>query len=76
VERLAERSVWPVRVVAVRVLAKSCSGVSLVDDQYAVEEFAADAANEVFGDGIGPWRPNRGLDDADDDGETAERVSS
>jgi hypothetical protein len=33
-------------VVVVLVLAKHCGGVPLVDDQNAVEEFAADAADE------------------------------
>src|SRR3954453_11391049 len=50
------------------VLAKNCFGVLLVDHQYAVEEFAANVADEAFGDGIGPWRTHRGLDDADVDG--------
>jgi hypothetical protein len=60
--------VRPVGVVVVCVLAKNCFGVLLVDRQYAVEEFAANAADEAFGDGIGPWRTHRGLDDADVDG--------
>ncbi len=65
---MAERPVRPVGVVVVCVLAKNCFGVSLVDHQYAVEEFAANVADEAFGDGIGPWRTHRGLDDADVDG--------
>jgi hypothetical protein len=42
--------------------------MALVDDQGAVEEFAADAADEAFGDRVGPWRPHRCFDDADDPG--------
>src|SRR4051795_11801870 len=29
-----------------------CRGVSLIDDQYAVEEFAADRADEALGDRV------------------------
>jgi hypothetical protein len=36
------------------VLTKHGGGVSLVDDQEAVEEFAAEGADEAFGDGVGP----------------------
>jgi hypothetical protein len=39
-----------VGVVVVRVLLEHRCGVPLVDDQEAVEEFAADAADETFGD--------------------------
>jgi len=42
--------------------------VSLVDDQEAVEEFAADCPDEALGDRICPWCPHRRLDDADVDG--------
>ena len=40
-------------VVVVLVLAEHGDGVPLVDDQGAVEEFAADAADEAFGDRVG-----------------------
>jgi hypothetical protein len=43
-------------------------GVSLVDDQGAVEEFAADRADEALGDRVRPWCPYRCLDDLDVDG--------
>jgi hypothetical protein len=36
--------------------------VALVDDEDAVEEFAADAADEPFGDRVRAWRSNRGFD--------------
>src|SRR4030095_2822821 len=42
--------------------------VSLVDDQHSVEQFAADAADEAFGDGIRPGGPYRCPDDPDVDG--------
>ena len=50
----------PVTVVMLLVLAKHGRGVALVDDQYTVEQFAADAAeDEAFGDGVSPRRPHR-----------------
>jgi hypothetical protein len=53
-------------VVVVLVLAEHGGAVPRVDDQGAVEEFAADAAaDEAFGDRVGPRRPYRWLDDAD-----------
>jgi hypothetical protein len=39
--------------------------VSLVEDQDAVEEFAAEGADEAFGDGVGPRRSYGRLDDRD-----------
>jgi hypothetical protein len=41
-------------VEIVLVLVEDHSSVSLVDDEHAVEEFAADAGDEPFGDGVGP----------------------
>ena len=52
-------------VVVELVLAEHGRGVPLVDDQGAVEEFAADAFDEAFGDRVGPRRPHRRLDDPD-----------
>jgi hypothetical protein len=37
--------------------------VPLVDDQQTVEKFAADGADEAFGDRVGPRCPHRRLDD-------------
>ena len=42
-------------ILLVLELAQHGRGVSLVDDQEAVEEFAADRADEAFGDRVGPW---------------------
>ena len=41
-------------VVVVLVLAEHGGGVPLVDDQDAVEELAAEGADEAFGDGGHP----------------------
>jgi hypothetical protein len=51
---LAESAVWPVIVVVELVAAKCGRGVVLIDDQDAVQEFAADGADEAFGDGAWP----------------------
>ena len=60
-------AVRPVIVVVVLVLAKRPCGMPLVDDEDAVEELAADASDEAFGDRVGPRCPHRCLDDADVD---------
>jgi hypothetical protein len=52
----------------VLVLAKHGCGMPLVGDEDAVEELASDAADEAFGDGVGPRRPHWCLADADVDG--------
>jgi hypothetical protein len=52
-ERLAESAVRPMSVVVALELAEYGCGVSLVDDQETVEEFAAEGADEAFGDGAG-----------------------
>ena len=62
---MAECAVRPVVVVMVLVLAKHGCGVSQVDDEDAVKEFASDAADETFGDRVGSWCPHRCLNDAD-----------
>jgi hypothetical protein len=54
---LAERAVWPVAVVVLGVLGQHGCGMPLVGDEDSVEEFAADAADETFGDRVGPRRP-------------------
>jgi hypothetical protein len=51
-------------VVALELAEYGC-GVSLVDDQETVEEFAAEGADEAFGDGVGPRSSHRRLDDLD-----------
>jgi hypothetical protein len=55
--------VWQVAVVVVLVLAEHRDGMPLIDDQGTVEEFAADGADEAFGDRDRPWRPHRCLDE-------------
>jgi hypothetical protein len=64
---LAERAVWPVAVVVLGVRRQHGCGVSLVGDEDAVEELAADGADEAFGDRVGPRCPHWCLDDADVD---------
>ena len=54
-------------VVMALVLAQHGCGVSLVDDQEAIEEFALDAADEAFGDRIGTRCAHGCPDDADVD---------
>jgi len=46
-------------------LAEYGCGVSLIDDQKVVEEFAADRSDEALGDRVRPWRPRWRLDDPD-----------
>jgi hypothetical protein len=60
--------VRPVTVVVAFELVQHDSGVSLVDDQEAVEELAADRPDEALGDRICPRCPHRRLDDPDVDG--------
>ena len=55
-ERLAEGAVRSVFVEMVLERVENGCRVSLVDDQGAVEEFAADGADEAFGDGVVPSR--------------------
>jgi hypothetical protein len=52
-------------VVVLGVLAQHNCGVALVDDEDAVEEFAADGADEAFGDRVGPRCSDRCPEDAD-----------
>jgi hypothetical protein len=60
--------VRPVIVVVAFELVQHGCGVSLVEDQEAVEEFTADCPDKALGDRIRPWCPNRRLDDPDVDG--------
>ena len=50
------------------VLAQHHCGMAPVDDQEAVEEFAADRPDEALGDRVGSRCPHRCLDDLDVDG--------
>jgi hypothetical protein len=52
----------------VLAFAEHCRVVPLVDDQNAVEEFAAKGADEAFGDRVSLRCPHRCLDDAGVDG--------
>ena len=55
-------------VVVAFELVQHGFGVSFVDDQEAVEEFAADCPDKALGDRIRPWCAHRRLDDPDVDG--------
>jgi hypothetical protein len=61
-------AVRSVTVVVAFELVQHGSGVSLVDDQEAVEEFAADRPDKALGDRIRPRCSHRRLDDPDVDG--------
>ena len=52
---MAQGAMGAVVVAVPLVLPKHGRGVALVDDQDAAEEFAADRADEAFGDRVGPW---------------------
>jgi hypothetical protein len=60
--------VRPVTVVVAFELVQHGCGMSLVDDQEAVEEFAADRSDEALGDRICPGCLRRRFDDLDVDG--------
>ena len=62
---LIERSVGAVRVVVLDVLPKHCREVARSTDQEVVEAFAAQGADEAFGDGVRPRCSDRGAEDAD-----------
>jgi len=57
--------VWAVRVVVLDVLPKHYREVARSGDQKVVEAFAAQRADEAFGDRIRAWCPDRAADDAD-----------
>ena len=52
---MIQSAVWPMAVVMAFELAEYGCGVSLIDDQKAVEEFAADRSDETLGDRVRPW---------------------
>ena len=58
---------WPVFVEMALITAKYNGGVSLVDDQDAVEQFAADRSDEALGDRVRRGARTGVLDDPDID---------
>ena len=54
-----------VPVVVLDVLAEYGFEVTPSEDEHAVEAFSSRGAYESLGDGVRPWRPDRGLDDPD-----------
>jgi hypothetical protein len=74
---VAESAVRSV-IIVVALERRQCGcGVSLVDDQEPVEEFAADRLDEAFGDGVGPRCAHWCAGDRDVDGgvETASKAA-
>jgi hypothetical protein len=65
---LPQCAVRPVIVVMALGLTKHGCGVASVEDQEAVEEFAADGPDEALGDRVRPRCPHRRFDDPDVDG--------
>ena len=59
---------WSVIVVVAFELVQYERGVSSVEDQEPVEEFAADRPDEALGDRVRSRCPHRRLDDLDVDG--------
>jgi hypothetical protein len=62
---LMQRSVRTVRVVVADVLALHGVEMAWSGDQDVVEAFAAQGADEAFGDAVGSRCPDRGAEDAD-----------
>jgi hypothetical protein len=67
---LVERSMRAVGVVVLDVLLKHCREVARSSDQEMVEAFAAQGADEAFGDRVRLRRSNRGAE-LDPDGPAA-----
>jgi len=65
---LPQSAVWSVIVVVAFELVQYERGVSSVEDQESVEEFAADRRDEALGDRVRSRCPHRRLDDLDVDG--------
>jgi hypothetical protein len=55
--------VWPVLVVVVDVVADEALQLVLVPDNGAVEEFTADGSDPAFGERVGHWCSDGGLED-------------
>ena len=55
----------PVLVVVGHVLGEDLLKMSTPEDQHPVETLATNGADEPFSERIGPWGPDRGVDDVD-----------
>ena len=62
---MPQSAVWSVIVVVAFELVQYERGVSSVEDQESVEEFAADRRDEALGDRVRSRCPHRRLDDLD-----------
>ena len=55
----------PVHVVVGHVLGQDALQMASTEDENSVETLTTDRADETFGEGISPWRPDRRADDPD-----------
>ena len=62
---LAKGPLRTLPVAVLDVLAEQGFEVTSSEDEHSVEAFSPGGALDSFGDGVRPWRPNRGLDDPD-----------
>jgi hypothetical protein len=54
-----------VTVVVLDKILEHCCKLALVEDRHPVQALPANGADETFGEGMGPWRPDRRADDPD-----------
>lgn len=52
-------------VVVLDVLADNCFEMSTTDDEYSIQTFTPDGADETLSEGVGPWCPDWRFDDPD-----------
>jgi hypothetical protein len=64
---LPQVAVRPMVVVVAFELSWHCYGMTSINDQETIEQFAADRPDEALGDRIRPWCAHRRLDDLDVD---------
>ena len=62
---LTQGPVRPVPVVMGDVPGQDAFEAPTTEDQRSVEALTADGADEAFGEGVGPWCPDRCANDAD-----------
>jgi len=56
----------PVTVVVVDILVDHGFEMPTTEDQHPVEALTTHGASEALGEGVGPWRSDRGADDSDE----------
>src|SRR5450755_1725071 len=55
----------PVSVVVRHVFGKYSLEIAVPEDQHSIETLTAHRTGEAFGEGFGPWSPDRGPNDPD-----------